>query len=214
MFRFALTLLTLFVATSPTSAARITTCFVPGENCTDRIVREIDKADEEVLVQAYGFTSCPIIEALLRAKQRGLNVGVLLDRSNERRRYAGAIVTLLAHGIEPKIDHIPSTHVAADGRERVRGIAHIKAIILDRRTVITGSMNFTWCGQHCNVENVLFVSVKRTAREHAANWRTREALARDPMIAAGIPPACGAVANGRPAPRDSSGGDRSLSLPN
>lgn len=194
MLRFAVVSLSLLIAALPADGARITTCFVPGEDCTGRIVHEIDKADEEVLVQAYGFTSCPIIEALLRAKQRGLAVGVLLDRSNEQRRYAGAIVTLLAHGIEPKIDHMPSMYVAPDGSERARGIAHIKAIILDRRMVITGSMNFTWCGQHCNVENVLFVSVKRTAREHVWNWRQREALARNPTIAAGIMPACAATA--------------------
>jgi phosphatidylserine/phosphatidylglycerophosphate/cardiolipin synthase-like enzyme len=193
MLRFAIALLTLSIGAFPADAARTTTCFVPGEDCTGRIVREIDNASRQVLVQAYGFTSCPIIEALLRAKERGLNVRVLLDRSNEQRRYAGAIATLLAHGIEPKIDHIPSTYVAPDGMTRVRGIAHIKAIILDERVVITGSMNFTWCGQHCNVENVLFVPNKRTAREHILNWRAREALARGPMIGPGIRPACNAA---------------------
>jgi len=91
------------------------------------IVREIDAANATLLVQAYNFTSPPIIQALGRAKDRGVDVRAILDRSNEQPRYTGA--TYLAnHGIPVLID------------DRV-AIAHNKVMIIDGQTVITGSFN-------------------------------------------------------------------------
>jgi len=45
--------------------------FSPNGGCTDAIVRELDKAKGNVLVQAYSFTSCKIAKALLDAHKRG-----------------------------------------------------------------------------------------------------------------------------------------------
>src|SRR5580704_11665160 len=53
----------------------------------------------EIRVQAYSFTSPPILSALVSAKGRGLDVAVILDKSNDRSgeksRYSGA--TFVAH---------------------------------------------------------------------------------------------------------------------
>ena len=43
--------------------------FSPDGGATAAIVREIDAAKSEVLVQAYSFTSVPIAQALLNAKK-------------------------------------------------------------------------------------------------------------------------------------------------
>ena len=63
---------TLFVAgvlltlSAPAIAAEIHTCFTPGEDCTGLVVSEIAAVRSEVLVQAYSFTSPPIVKALVR----------------------------------------------------------------------------------------------------------------------------------------------------
>ena len=45
--------------------------FSPNGGCTDAIVKELDKAQSTVLVQAYSFTSYRIAKTLLDAKKRG-----------------------------------------------------------------------------------------------------------------------------------------------
>ena len=111
-------------------------------------------------MQAYGFTSAPIIQALAQAKERGVAVEVILDRSNERRRYTGATY-LVNHGIQPLID------------DKV-AIAHNKVLVIDERNVITGSFNFTKAAQFRNAENVLMISDDaRLAQAYAENWNRR-----------------------------------------
>lgn len=115
-------------------------------------------------MQAYGFTSWPIIDAIVRAKGRGVAVAVLLDKSNETGRYSGATY-LVNHGIVPLIDDRPA-------------IAHNKVMVIDGRAVVTGSFNFTAAAQHRNAENVLIVHDVAVAAAYRANWKRREAASR------------------------------------
>lgn len=140
-------------------------CFTPGEDCTAMIVQAINGTQSELLIQAYGFTSEPIIEAVVKAKERGVQVKIILDKINEQERYTAA--TFLAnHGIEPLIDYT------------VR-IAHNKVMVLDRRDVITGSFNFTVAAQQRNAENVLFVLDKpEVADAYAREWQSRAEQSR------------------------------------
>ncbi|WP_405048758.1 phospholipase D-like domain-containing protein [Rhizobium rhizogenes] len=110
------------------ATAKISVCFTPAERCEECIVDEIDRARSSIRVQAYGFTSLPIIHALQRAAQRGLEVLAILDRVNER-KYSD--VTLReAAGIPIWIDFEPT-------------MAHNKIIVIDGRLVIGGCYNFT-----------------------------------------------------------------------
>lgn len=49
----------------------------------------VDRAKSFIRVQAYGFTSLPIIHALQRAAGRDVEVLMILDKTNER-KYSGA----------------------------------------------------------------------------------------------------------------------------
>ena len=136
---------------------------MPGQDCTGLIVHEIDDAESELLVQAYAFTSAPIIAAIAQAKDRGVDVQVILDKSNQRDRYTGATY-LVNHGIEPLIDDTVA-------------IAHNKVIIIDEREVITGSFNFSRGAQHRNAENVLVVhDHPELAKAYVDNWHKRAAV--------------------------------------
>lgn len=125
------------------AAETIEVCFTPGEDCKGKIVREIDDAKDEVLVQAYSFTSAPIAKALVEAHKRGVRVEAVLDKSQRRERYTSA--TFLDHAGIP---------VFIDDRH---AIAHNKIMVIDRRTVITGSFNFTRAAQEKNAENLLII---------------------------------------------------------
>lgn len=52
-------------------------------------------------------------------------------------------------------------------------IAHNKIILIDNKTVITGSFNFTKSAQFKNAENVLVIQDKTLAQKYFLNWQTR-----------------------------------------
>ena len=115
----------------------------PKGGCTDAVVYEIQRARREVLVQAYSFTSKPIAEALIAAKSRGVHVEILLDKSNEQETYT-ELESFIKEGLAP---HIDAQHA----------IAHNKIMIIDKRTLITGSFNFTHQAEAENAENLLII---------------------------------------------------------
>src|SRR5271168_613977 len=59
-------------------------CFTPGQDCTGLIVAEIGAARSSVLVQAYSFTSAPILSALKTAHARGVDVEVIVDKTSAK----------------------------------------------------------------------------------------------------------------------------------
>ncbi len=150
---------------SAVCAAELRTCFTPGEDCTSLIVQQINNAKSSVLVQAYSFTSEPIIAALSQAKKRGVDVRAILDKSNEQERYSAATF-LTNHGIAVLIDDKPA-------------IAHNKVMVLDGVDVITGSFNFTKAAQERNAENVLVIKQEpQLAKAYTENWKRRAAASR------------------------------------
>jgi phosphatidylserine/phosphatidylglycerophosphate/cardiolipin synthase-like enzyme len=121
--------------------------YSPKGGCTDAVVAEIQRAHKEILVQAYSFTSKAIAQALIEAKGRGVHVEILLDRSNEQETYT-ELGHLLEQGMHP---HIDAQHA----------IAHNKIMIIDARTLITGSFNFTHQAEVENAENLLVIKGHR-----------------------------------------------------
>lgn len=141
----------------PASAETIAACFTPGEDCAGKIMREIGEARDEILVQAYSFTSAPIAKALVAAHRRGVRVEAVLDKSQRKEKYTSA--TFLDHAGIP---------VFIDDRH---AIAHNKLMIIDRRMVITGSFNFTKAAQDKNAENLLVIKGnKALVEKYLANY--------------------------------------------
>ena len=130
--------------------------FSPKGGCTDAVIRELNKAKNTVLVQAYSFTSPPIAKALLNAHKRGVKVEVILDKSQRTDQYSSATFFYNA-GIPVKIDAL-------------HAIAHNKVMIIDEETVITGSFNFTKAAEENNAENLLVISDKKLAERYMKNW--------------------------------------------
>ena len=131
--------------------------FTPPAGAGKALVRWIDDARQEVLVQAYGFTHNAIAQALLRAHQRGVRVAVLLDeKSTSTNRYV--------------IDLLQSNQVALrfDG---AHAIAHNKVMVIDASVVVTGSYNFTNSADTRNAENLLILESPALAARYHANWQ-------------------------------------------
>jgi hypothetical protein len=130
-------------AAEPFSPARVVVYFSPNGGANDAVVRELNGAQTQVLMQAYSFTSAPIAQALVEAHKRGVKILAVLDKSNETDKYSAATFLHNA-GIQPLIDD-------------KHAIAHSKVMVIDSATIITGSFNFTKAAEEKNAENLLVI---------------------------------------------------------
>ncbi|MCX6144471.1 MAG: phospholipase D family protein [Ignavibacteriales bacterium] len=162
---FALLCISAFltVAQAQPVATPSSTCqvyFSPGGEATSAILQALNNAKSTVLVQAYSFTSAPIAEALVKAHRRGVNVQIILDKSQRTQKYSSADF-LVNSGIPTRID-------------AAHAIAHNKVIIIDGGIVITGSFNFTKAAEERNAENLLIIHSSHLARLYTQNWQLHE----------------------------------------
>ena len=153
----------LFLAPTPsqpqdrnTAAVILNVHFSPNGGCTEAIIKELDKAKNSVLVQAYSFTSAPIAKALLNAHKRGVKVEVILDKAQRSRKDSSAEF-LANSGILIRID-------AAHAK------AHDKVMIIDGEILITGSFNFSRAADEKNAENLLIIRDKALGEKYIENW--------------------------------------------
>jgi phosphatidylserine/phosphatidylglycerophosphate/cardiolipin synthase-like enzyme len=128
---------------------RIEVAFSPDEGSEQLVLRTIDSAKSEIRVLAYSFTSAPVVEALIRAKKRGVNVALVADKKSNAGEGSGgsgksraALSALVNAGCDVRVIDAYAIH-------------HDKTIIVDRQTVQLGSYNYSAAAAHRNSENVL-----------------------------------------------------------
>ena len=148
--------LLLLLLTATNAVAGIQAYFSPHGGCTEAVVEVLNTARSSVKVQAYAFTSVPIAQALVAASRRGVEVQVILDKSQRTGKHSSA--DIVAHaGILTFID---SRHA----------IAHNKIMVIDSKTILTGSFNFTKAAEASNAENLLVIEDASLAKEYEAHW--------------------------------------------
>ena len=147
----------LWVAAEVVHRPKYAVHFSPKGGCTEAVVAALGAAKTNVVVQAYSFTSMPIAKALVEAHRRGVKVEVILDKSQRSERYTSA--TFLVNSGVPTV--IDSAHA----------IAHNKVMVIDSRTVLTGSFNFTKAAEESNAENLLVIEDAALAAKYIENWK-------------------------------------------
>ena len=159
-FLFVLLFLPLSTSCADRASRDVQVFFSPRGGCTEAVVGALASAKKSVVVQAYSFTSAPIAKALVDAHKRGVDVRVILDKSQRGEQYSSATF-LLNEGVPPLID---AKHA----------IAHNKVMVIDGETVVTGSFNFTKAAEVSNAENLLILHDAKLAKRYADNWREHE----------------------------------------
>jgi phosphatidylserine/phosphatidylglycerophosphate/cardiolipin synthase-like enzyme len=137
--------------------------FTPGDSADQLIIHTIKQARQQILVQAYSFTHLGIADALIKARQRGIEVIVIADKNQDEHIPTSLIHDLALAGITVLTD---SEHSSA----------HNKVMIIDADSphpaVITGSYNFTHAAQYANAENLLIFHDNPTlTRAYIDNWQ-------------------------------------------
>jgi phosphatidylserine/phosphatidylglycerophosphate/cardiolipin synthase-like enzyme len=132
--------------------------FSPDGGCTRAVTAEIAAGQHSIQLQGFTFSSPEIASALMDAHRRGVDVKLLLD--------AGAAGDFRAQAQALVRAGIP---VFVDGKHAA---AHSKVILIDTRTLITGSFDFTSAAENDNVENVLILHDQaRLQSAYADNFR-------------------------------------------
>jgi phosphatidylserine/phosphatidylglycerophosphate/cardiolipin synthase-like enzyme len=85
--------------------AAVAVCFSLQEDCTGLAVDAVDRAEQQILVSAYGLTTgSKVVEALIQARRRGVDVRVIADRTTPCERNSG-VGPLAEAGVPIWIDH-------------------------------------------------------------------------------------------------------------
>ncbi len=125
------------------------------------IIKAINQAKKQVLVQAFSFTHKDIALALIAAYRRGVEVKLIADL--EQSEHENDKVAQIAQAKIP---------VWLDGEHQS---AHNKVMLIDVDTpqvlIITGSYNFTFAAQYKNAENLLLLRGNaKLAELYKENW--------------------------------------------
>ncbi|WP_165941862.1 phospholipase D family protein [Cardinium endosymbiont of Culicoides punctatus] len=136
--------------------------FTPDDPCLNIIIHNILSAKKMIFVQAYVITSKKIVDALIQAHLKKVNVQLLVDK-NAPTTKGSQINFILEHGIPVIVD-------------KTIGLAHNKIMIIDDSCVITGSFNWTHGAQNRNAENIVIIRGKCHNEKFKKNWYRRAAL--------------------------------------
>lgn len=107
------------------------------------VLPRLKGAQTSIDIAVFFLTDKFITEALIEAHQRGVVIRVILDATGASNGYTKHEL-LRAAGIPVKV-------------ESWGGKMHMKAAVIDNRTVIVGSMNWTSSGERVNDENTLII---------------------------------------------------------
>lgn len=134
-------------STTMPATGTLEVAFSPDEGAQALVLKVINTSKTEIHMLAYSFTSAPVVQALLDAKKRGVDIKLVVDDKNNlsenRNGKARAALSALANaGIDVRTIVIYPIH-------------HDKVIISDQQTVELGSFNYSDAAAHKNSENVL-----------------------------------------------------------
>jgi phosphatidylserine/phosphatidylglycerophosphate/cardiolipin synthase-like enzyme len=136
-----------------------TSAFRPYEPVAEHIVAAIDAAQKTLRISIYQFEQQSVLDALRRAKKRGVKVEVVLDRSH-------VYVTGTSHEGGPRKPRPMIVELVKSGFDLMllkgqgSGIEHNKFLLVDDELLEGGSYNYTDQSESDHFENVFFTLEK------------------------------------------------------
>jgi len=128
-----------------------------GTEIKQRIIAEIQKANQNIYIAMAWFTDRDIANAVISAKKRNLAVDIILS-SNVQNEPVKQML---------KNENI-SIHAFETGDER--GMMHHKFCLIDNKLSINGSYNYSYNASNNNVENIQVSDDPHTYRQLLAEF--------------------------------------------
>jgi phosphatidylserine/phosphatidylglycerophosphate/cardiolipin synthase-like enzyme len=145
---------------------RIESYFAPQDDVSKQIIEEINRAEREISFLAFSFTHDEIAQAILQRAQAGVTVRGVFETTGSNTQFS-EFGRLRQAGLEVYQDGSPY-------------VMHHKVIVIDDRTTIFGSFNFSANADQDNDENLLIVQDPRLAALFEQETERMVALARNP----------------------------------
>ena len=124
------------------SATTVEVLYAPEDAPLDRVVALYHQAHRYLYVAVYGVSSPRAVEALVAAKNRGVDVRVITDRERlDDPKQRAAVNTLRLAGIPIRVNQHD-------------GLMHMKQVVMDDEVNASGSMNHTTSGNRYNDERL------------------------------------------------------------
>ena len=127
--------------------------FSPKSNTYENGIKKlIQNAEQYIYIPVFYLTHKDLAEQLIKAKNRGVKIKIILDATAARNKYS-MHRELRKNGIEVKV-------------ENFGGKMHIKSMIVDDKYIVSGSMNLTKAGNSTNDENTIVVKNSNLAKQY------------------------------------------------
>ncbi len=124
--------------------------FSPGESCCDVIIHQINQAVKLLRICVFTISDDRITQAIMTSHKKGLEIKIITD--NDKSSDLGSDIEQLAReGIAVKVDNTPN-HM------------HHKFMVVDDRSLLTGSYNWTRSAARYNHENILVTQESSVVR--------------------------------------------------
>jgi phosphatidylserine/phosphatidylglycerophosphate/cardiolipin synthase-like enzyme len=146
--------------------AQIEVYFSPQDGVAKDVLQRLAAAKRSIHFMTFSYTSSAIADAMVAQAQAGMPVRGVFERQN-----AGGTGSVFGRLRQGGVD------VLEDGNCY---ILHHKVIVIDERTVITGSYNFTNSAENDNDENLVIVDDPNLARAYLDEFEWVYAQAQAP----------------------------------
>lgn len=130
---------------------------VTFDNIQSRILGELDKAKFMVYIAVAWFTNDVLYQKLIELKKRGVNVQVIIVDDDINRKYGCNIEAEFESKRIPLLGYFGNNKM------------HNKFCVIDLKTAISGSYNWTQAAEYNN-ENIVTIKSKRLSEEFASKF--------------------------------------------
>ncbi|MDR3595077.1 phospholipase D-like domain-containing protein [Clostridium sp.] len=148
-------------ASAQTQDNQIETYFTKKDGNLDKIlIKEINTAQKTLDVAIYSLTKEDIANAIIDAKKKGIDVKIITDKQESQTKAQKAILDKFkANNIPVKIN----SH---------SGLMHLKLSVIDDKTALGGSYNYTANATKENDENLIVMRESNIVSEYASEFNT------------------------------------------
>lgn len=164
-----------FGPTSPANTANpqlqigdslVETCFSPEDNCMELVIANVNEAQQSIRFMAFSFTHDELGQAVRAKAQAGVTVQGVFETRGSETQYS-EFGSMKQAGLDVMQDGNPYT-------------LHHKVFILDDKTVVTGSLNFSENAANSNDENILIIHNADIASQYLAEFERVYQQAQNP----------------------------------
>src|SRR5699024_4185141 len=142
--------------TSSLQTFHVNSVFSDSSSTPKHLLKQsIAQARQSIDIPSYNFDEPTITKSIKKANQRGVHIRILIDaKKATQTNVADIIHQLMQAGIPVRL------HTS----EKM----HLKMAIIDQRTLVAGSFNYTNASVHENLEQLFKISNQKEAQKWAA----------------------------------------------